>query len=90
MRRRSSWTSSSPTRPTTRGASIRVTVTLRDDAVVRLAVVDMDHKPTRLADAGAGDEGGRGLHLVAALSRRWGMDPFNWGKRVWADVAVMP
>jgi hypothetical protein len=31
-------------------------------------------------------EGGRGLHLVAAVSRRWGWTPTASGKRVWARV----
>jgi anti-sigma regulatory factor (Ser/Thr protein kinase) len=72
-----------------RGESIRVTITLRADAVVRVAVVDMGHKRPRLAEAGPGDESGRGLRLVAALSQRWGVDALGWGKRTWADLAVV-
>ncbi|MGA5117779.1 ATP-binding protein [Streptomyces pseudogriseolus] len=32
------------------------------------------------------DEGGRGLHLVAKLSRRWGVRPVPGGKVVWAEL----
>jgi anti-sigma regulatory factor (Ser/Thr protein kinase) len=71
-----------------RGASIRITITRRDHTVVRLAVADLEHKRPRIADAGPDDEGGRGMYLVAGLSRRWGVDPLSSGKRVWADVAV--
>jgi anti-sigma regulatory factor (Ser/Thr protein kinase) len=33
-------------------------------------------------------ESGRGLHLVAALSRDWGWAPARGGKVVWAEVAA--
>jgi hypothetical protein len=49
----------------------------------------MGHKRPRLAEAGPGDESGRGLRLVAALSQRWGVDALGWGKRTWADLAVV-
>jgi hypothetical protein len=32
--------------------------------------------------------GGRGLILVAAMSRTWGVRDRDGGKTVWADVAV--
>jgi anti-sigma regulatory factor (Ser/Thr protein kinase) len=31
-------------------------------------------------------ESGRGLHIVAALSRNWGWTPARGGKVVWAEV----
>ena len=34
-------------------------------------------------DAGAGEEDGRGLALVAAMSDSWGVDPVPDGKYVW-------
>ncbi|UWE13355.1 ATP-binding protein [Actinacidiphila bryophytorum] len=71
-----------------RGASIRITITRQDHTVVRLAVADRERKRPRLADAGPDDEGGRGMYLVAGLSRRWGVDPLGSGKQVWAEVAV--
>jgi len=41
----------------------------------------------RDADAGAGQEGGRGLHIVEALTVRWGVTELAPGKRVWAELS---
>jgi anti-sigma regulatory factor (Ser/Thr protein kinase) len=71
-----------------RGSSIRITITRQDHTVVRLSVADLERTRPRLADAGPDDEGGRGMYLVAGLSRRWGVDPLSSGKQVWAEVAV--
>ncbi|MEP6697942.1 MAG: ATP-binding SpoIIE family protein phosphatase [Pseudonocardiales bacterium] len=38
--------------------------------------------------AGVEDEGGRGLHLVASLSQRWGVRPAGCGKSVWAAMSL--
>lgn len=38
--------------------------------------------------AGADDESGRGLQLVASSSRRWGTRPGDTGKTVWFELAV--
>lgn len=38
--------------------------------------------------AGEDAESGRGLLLVAALSREWGWTPTPWGKVVWAEIAA--
>jgi anti-sigma regulatory factor (Ser/Thr protein kinase) len=35
-------------------------------------------------------ESGRGLHMVAALSRDWGWAPARGGKVVWAEVPAEP
>jgi anti-sigma regulatory factor (Ser/Thr protein kinase) len=70
------------------GASIRITVVRKDRALVRLAVVDLNRNEPTLRSASLEDEGGRGLYLVAGLSLRWGVDPFTWGKRVWAEVGA--
>jgi hypothetical protein len=40
----------------------------------------------RLPDA----TGGRGLHIVAAVARRWGTEPAPWGKTIWAEVTPAP
>jgi anti-sigma regulatory factor (Ser/Thr protein kinase) len=37
---------------------------------------------------GPDEEGGRGLHLVAAAARRWGTRPGESGKTVWFELAV--
>jgi anti-sigma regulatory factor (Ser/Thr protein kinase) len=47
------------------------------------------HLPRRRL-AGYDDEGGRGLHLVAALSERWGVRPAGEGKAVWAAMVLTP
>ncbi|MEU5591737.1 SpoIIE family protein phosphatase [Streptomyces sp. NPDC020298] len=39
----------------------------------------------RIRRAGYTDEGGRGLHLVAALSRRWGTRFLGDGKCIWTE-----
>ncbi|MEU0991472.1 ATP-binding protein [Streptomyces sp. NPDC005953] len=67
--------------------TVRVTVTLLDEGVVRVAVVDRSRQVPRVKAADVDDESGRGLAMVAALScGRWGVDPLRWGKRVWADL----
>jgi anti-sigma regulatory factor (Ser/Thr protein kinase) len=53
---------------------------------VMCLVADPSDRPPLLTDADAADEGGRGLHLVTACSRRW---DWVWrrhqaGKWVWA------
>ncbi|WP_042368925.1 ATP-binding protein [Streptacidiphilus neutrinimicus] len=37
---------------------------------------------------GQPSEGGRGLILVAMLATRWGIEPTETGKRVWATIAL--
>ncbi len=39
----------------------------------------------RIRRADTGDEGGRGLHLVAAVSQRWGTRFLGDGKYIWAE-----
>jgi anti-sigma regulatory factor (Ser/Thr protein kinase) len=56
-----------------------------DDLLIEVEDANPDGPaPVNAVDAGA--EGGRGLHLVAAVSRRWGWTPTAAGKRVWARV----
>ncbi|MFI1956125.1 ATP-binding protein [Streptomyces xinghaiensis] len=72
-----------------RQSSVRVTVSRLDRLEVQLAVVDMSRDLPRSRTAGAEEESGRGLALVAALTDgRWGADPLPWGKRVWARLAA--
>lgn len=71
-----------------RGEKIRITIVRTDEALVRLSVVDLDRKRPQLVAAGPADEGGRGLRLIEALSESWGVDPFTWGKSVWADMVA--
>ena len=54
---------------------------------MRIEVLDgSDRPPTRRA-AGDGDEGGRGITLVDALSAAWGTEPTGRGKKVWFELA---
>jgi anti-sigma regulatory factor (Ser/Thr protein kinase) len=61
-----------------------------DDRGLHLAVRDL--RPGRipplrpLGDVGAA--GGGGLHLVALMSRRWGVTPHTDGKTVWTVLPV--
>lgn len=55
---------------------------------VRVGVEDdAPGRPARRA-AGVGDRTGRGLALVEAVSRRWGVDIVERGKLVWAEFAT--
>lgn len=57
------------------------------DGAVRVEVGDGSHEPPHVEDCdGSLEPGGRGLALVAALSRRWGWQDTPDGKRVWCEV----
>lgn len=64
---------------------IQLTVLLLDE-IVTLAVRDAETPLPRLRRVGDGDEGGRGLQLVATLASRWGARPTAGGKVVWCDL----
>jgi anti-sigma B factor antagonist len=72
------------------GSSIRVAWDLDADSV-RLSVSD-GGGPTRpaLGEPTVTTTGGRGLRIVARLSRRWGTLCDDEGTTVWAEVRVMP
>jgi anti-sigma regulatory factor (Ser/Thr protein kinase) len=72
------------------GADIRVAWDLDGDSV-RVAVSD-GGGPTRpqLGEPTPTTTGGRGLRIVARLSRRWGTLSDREGTTVWAEVLVMP
>lgn len=69
-----------------RWASIRVSVVHLEGGRVRVSVTDRSHLLPAMEVVDAEAVGGRGLMLVAALSRDWGVVKLPWGKRVWADV----
>lgn len=56
--------------------------------VLLVEVSDPLPDPPRERAARLEDEGGRGLHLVASSSRRWGTRPGVAGKTVWFELAV--
>ncbi|MFB7763651.1 ATP-binding protein [Streptomyces xiamenensis] len=70
------------------GGPIRVRVTLVEGAV-QIAVEDgcPQLRPTP-REAGEDAERGRGLALVAALSRSWGCQSWGGRKTVWASISV--
>ncbi|MFE4667057.1 SpoIIE family protein phosphatase [Streptomyces sp. NPDC056716] len=58
---------------------------LRDDNALICEVSDGSSTSPRLRRAGAADEGGRGLFLVAQLSQRWGTRYTPNGKIIWTE-----
>ncbi|MFI6494723.1 ATP-binding protein [Streptomyces sp. NPDC050564] len=71
-----------------RAEMFRVTVRRLDDATVRIAVTDRSRILPTLRTPSPDDMRGRGLGIVGALSRHWGVELLPWGKRVFADLAV--
>jgi anti-sigma regulatory factor (Ser/Thr protein kinase) len=57
-----------------------------ENSVVRIAVGDDARARPAVRDAGPMAESGRGLHLVGALSSRWGVEVTARGKIVWAEL----
>ncbi|MET7599043.1 SpoIIE family protein phosphatase [Streptomyces sp. NPDC005496] len=57
-------------------------------AVLVCEVVDPSNTQPRLRRASTGDEGGRGLFLVAQLSSRWGSRYGLSGKTIWAELEM--
>jgi anti-sigma regulatory factor (Ser/Thr protein kinase) len=66
--------------------AFRVLVSLASPGVVRLAVEDASCSQPVLRRAGRHDRGGRGIALVAEITREWGCDLSPDGKTVWADI----
>jgi anti-sigma regulatory factor (Ser/Thr protein kinase) len=68
------------------GGWFLVVVVFRTDCV-RLEVVDQggDSVP-RMRDAASQDDGGRGLVLVSACAKDWGVKDVPSGRTVWADL----
>ncbi|MGC0405228.1 serine phosphatase RsbU (regulator of sigma subunit)/PAS domain-containing protein/anti-sigma regulatory factor (Ser/Thr protein kinase) [Streptomyces sp. SAI-126] len=59
-----------------------------DDRTLVCEVTDASNTQPRLIRARAGDEGGRGLFLVAQLARRWGSRYHRTGKTIWAEQTI--
>ncbi|MFF3692063.1 ATP-binding protein [Streptomyces sp. NPDC002221] len=65
---------------------VRVTIDRASNGVVRIGVADKYRATPELGRPGDGQEDGRGLLLVDAMSWRWGYDRKPWGKVVWAEL----
>jgi anti-sigma regulatory factor (Ser/Thr protein kinase) len=75
------------TKHTDDGGELRMT--LRDDAIL-VEVADTNPAPPHVQQAEPHRIGGRGMMLIASLTRRWGTRPTVWagrtGKIVWAEI----
>jgi hypothetical protein len=56
--------------------------------LVRVTVVDGSSAPPMLRDAALDEVSGRGLALVNAHAKGWGVHPLPTGKEIWFDLAV--
>ncbi|MFD5814312.1 SpoIIE family protein phosphatase [Streptomyces sp. NPDC127038] len=68
--------------------SRRIGVRLVRGDTLLCEVDDDDHTLPVLLSAGPGDEFGRGLRLVSALSRAWGSSRTGAGKTVWFELTL--
>lgn len=59
-----------------------------DDRTLVCEVTDSSNTQPRLIRARTGDEGGRGLFLVAQLARRWGSRYHRDGKTIWTEQTI--
>jgi two-component sensor histidine kinase len=70
--------------------TINVDVDL-DLTAVRVEVADANEQPPTPRDAAPEDTSGRGLHLVEAMARAWGVEQERAdGKVVWFELDVPP
>src|SRR4051794_3073741 len=67
--------------------TMEFTLGLRDGGLC-VAVRDFSRRLPRTADPDVRDAGGRGLHLVRALSESWGVLPVSDGKVVWTRIGT--
>ncbi|MEU2896262.1 ATP-binding protein [Streptomyces sp. NPDC001273] len=75
------------------GRDAELRLSREDDGHVRVEVSDArGERLPEARDAGTGEDGGRGLLLVAALAEEWGTAarPGAPGKTVWAVVPAVP
>jgi len=58
------------------------------DAHVRLAVTDGEPPFGAVPDGAADAESGRGMGIIGAVSRGWGIGDTPIGKSIWAEIAL--
>ncbi len=71
------------------GSDVTLRVRLGGDAAYVEVVDDVEQEPRRVP-AGAHASSGRGLHVVSAVARRWGVRRLARGKVVWAELPLGP
>ncbi|MFI1290055.1 SpoIIE family protein phosphatase [Streptomyces sp. NPDC020792] len=62
---------------------------IHDESHLTCEVSDTTHTAPHLRRAKTWDEGGRGLLLVAQLTRRWGSRHTAEGKTIWAELSLL-
>ncbi|MFE7233755.1 SpoIIE family protein phosphatase [Streptomyces sp. NPDC001231] len=62
---------------------------IHDESHLTCEVSDTTHTAPHLRRAKTWDEGGRGLLLVAQLTRRWGSRHTSEGKTIWAELSLL-
>jgi anti-sigma regulatory factor (Ser/Thr protein kinase) len=62
---------------------------IHDAETLICEVSDSSHTAPHLRRAKTFDEGGRGLLLVAQLTRRWGSRYTPEGKTIWAELSLL-
>jgi anti-sigma regulatory factor (Ser/Thr protein kinase) len=72
-----------------RATKVTVEVMVHHD-YLRLAVSDDAGGQPELRTTGPNSTGGRGLHIVEQLARRWGSLIQSDGKQVWAELPLDP
>ena len=60
----------------------------RTGSGIRVEIADRDPQPVMSRSFNPEALGGRGLHLVEALAREWGVRDAKPGKTVWFELAV--
>ena len=73
----------------TAGNKCLLTISMPAHGFVRIAVADLASQLPEVVHAEPGDVHGRGMLLVASLSREWGVEPAEpTGKTVWFEMPL--
>jgi anti-sigma regulatory factor (Ser/Thr protein kinase) len=67
------------------GEAVEIVVSI-DDVVLRVGVRDQGPGFDPEQPRGALSDGGWGLHLVRAISSRWGVERYGTGTEVWFEI----